>query len=353
MPLIGEDRSVTFKYRNSEEKNVIVEGSFTEAKNMALIDRTWILHVDSLPSEMYTYSFYDGKKKFLDPCNPNVVRDITDTLNYFIVDGFPGSYYKKQNVPHGKVRQLWYPSSFNENMKQRRLSVYLPADYDVNLKKTYPVLYLLHGTGGDEMAWLDMGRLSQIMDNMIAQGKAKPMIVVFTNGNISQEAAPGENSTGYTRPTTQLPKTMDGTFEASFPEIVKFIDANYKTIAKKQGRAICGLSMGGFHTLYISLNYPDLFDYSGMFSAAIGVNEQQMCPMYDNFDKKLAKYFSKKPAMLWIGCGNTDFLYKANIDFMEKMTQAGYPFEYMETEGGHIWRNWRIYLSEFVPLLFK
>lgn len=108
---------------------------------MALIDRTWILHVDSLPSEMYTYSFYDGEKKFLDPCNPNVVRDITDTLNYFIVDGFPGSYYKKQNVPHGKVRQLWYPSSFNENMKQRRLSVYLPADYDVNLKRR--ILYCI------------------------------------------------------------------------------------------------------------------------------------------------------------------------------------------------------------------
>ena len=156
LPLIGEDWSVTFKYRNSEEKNVIIEGSFTEAKNMTLKDGTWILHVDSLPSEMYTYRFYDGNKKFLDPCNPNVVRDITDTLNYFIVDGFPGSYYKKQNVPHGKVSQLWYPSSFNENMKQRRLSVYLPADYDVNLKKTYPVLYLLHGTGGDEMAWLDM-----------------------------------------------------------------------------------------------------------------------------------------------------------------------------------------------------
>lgn len=193
MPLIGEDRSVTFKYRYSEEKNVIIEGSFTEAKNMALIDRTWILHVDSLPSEMYTYSFYDGKKKFLDPCNPNVVRDITDTLNYFIVDGFPGSYYKKQNVPHGKVRQLWYPSSFNENMKQRRLSVYLPADYDVNLKKTYPVLYLLHGTGGDEMAWLDMGRLSQIMDNMIAQGKAKPMIVIMPNGIVDLDAAPGQS----------------------------------------------------------------------------------------------------------------------------------------------------------------
>ena len=87
LPLIGEDGSVTFKYRNSEEKNVIIEGSFTEVKNMTLKDGTWILHVDSLPSEMYTYRFYDGNKKFLDPCNPNVVRDITDTLNYFIVDG--------------------------------------------------------------------------------------------------------------------------------------------------------------------------------------------------------------------------------------------------------------------------
>ena len=179
------------------------------------------------------------------------------------------------------------------------------------------------------------------------------MIAVFTNGNISQEAAPGQNSTGYTRPTMQMPKTMEGSFETSFPEIVKFIDSHYKTIAKKQGRAICGLSMGGFHTLYISINNPDMFNYSGMFSAAIGVSEQQMTPLYDNFDGKLATYFSKKPALLWIGCGKTDFLYKANTDFMEKMDANGQPYEYMETDGGHIWRNWRIYLSEFVPLLFK
>ena len=111
--------------------------------------------------------------------------------------------------------------------------------------------------------------------------------------------------------------------------------------------------MGGFHTLYISINNPDMFNYSGMFSAAIGVSEQQMTPLYDNFDGKLATYFSKKPALLWIGCGKTDFLYKANTDFMAKMDANGQPYEYMETDGGHIWRNWRIYLSEFVPLLFK
>ena len=179
------------------------------------------------------------------------------------------------------------------------------------------------------------------------------MIVVFTNGNISEEAAPLENSTGYTRPTMALPQTMEGTFETSFPEIVKFIDGRYRTIAKKASRAVCGLSMGGFHTLYLSLNYPDLFDYSGMFSAAIGVSDTSISPMYQDFDGKLATYFAKKPALLWIGCGKTDFLYQANQEFMKKMDQNGFKYTYLETDGGHIWKNWRIYLSEYVPLLFK
>jgi enterochelin esterase family protein len=178
------------------------------------------------------------------------------------------------------------------------------------------------------------------------------MIAVFTNGNISQEAAPCENSTGYIHPTTALPQTMEGTFETSFPEIVKFIDSNYRTIAKKQSRAICGLSMGGFHTLYISLNNPDMFGYSGMFSAAIGVSDDSVSPIYQNFDQKLATYFSKKPSLLWIGCGNTDFLIQTNQDFVKKLKDNNYPHEYLENDGGHIWRNWRIYLTEFVPKLF-
>ena len=151
-----------------------------------------------------------------------------------------------------------------------------------NSKAKYPVLYVLHGIGGDEDAWVTQGRATQILDNLIARGEAKPMIVVFTNGNISQEAAPLENSTGYTRPTMSLPQTMEGTFETSFPEIVKFIDSRYRTIAKKQSRAICGLSMGGFHTLYITLNNPDLFNYSGMFSAAIGTGSEQTAAAQGN-----------------------------------------------------------------------
>ena len=363
-----EEGTVTFRYRAPKAVKVTVSGDFLptqvidtpfgkfEGPGVAELkegkDGIWEYTTDfKVAPEMYNYTFNVDGLNLIDNNNMWVNRDVASLTSAFIMPGGRADLYTIQDVPHGTVSKVWYDSAVAGF--DRRLSVYTPAGYNPCGKTRYPVLYVLHGIGGDEDAWLEQGRAAQILDNLIASGQAKPMIVVFTNGNISQEAAPGQNSTGYVRPTMQLPKTMEGTFETSFPEIVKFIDANYKTIAKKQSRAICGLSMGGFHTLYISLNYPDMFNYSGMFSAAIGVDGQQMCPMYENFDAKLATYFSKKPALLWIGCGKTDFLYKSNIDFMAKMDTNGQPYKYMETEGGHIWRNWRIYLSEFVPLLFK
>ena len=123
--------------------------------------------------------------------------------------------------------------------------------------------------GGDEEAWIALGRTAQILDNLIAQGKAKPMIVVMTNGNADQEAAPGESSLGLVKPNMQLPKTMEGSMESSFPDVIKFIESNYRVEKKKSSRAIAGLSMGGFHSLHISKQYPDMFDYVGLFSAAI------------------------------------------------------------------------------------
>ncbi|MCD8194237.1 MAG: esterase, partial [Tannerellaceae bacterium] len=213
--------------------------------------------------------------------------------------------------------------------------------------------YLLHGMGGDENAWSELGRTAQILDNLIAQGKAKPMIVVMTNGNAALEAAPGESSLGYVAPNMQLPKTMDGSFETSFPEIVNFIDKNYRTIKNKQNRAIAGLSMGGFHSLHISKQYPDLFNYIGLFSAAvIPPDGNAQSPVYEHLEEKLKVQFAKKPALYWIAIGNTDFLYQANVDYRQLLDEKGYPYEYYETGEGHIWKNWRIYLTEFVPKLF-
>lgn len=371
-PEINEDGTVTFRYRAPKAVKVTVSGDFLPTQKMTFKmngqERTydapvvaelkegqngvWEYTTDfKVAPEMYTYTFNVDGNNVIDNNNMWVNRDIASLTSAFIVPGGRADLYTIQDVPHGTVSKVWYESATAGF--DRRLSVYTPAGYEQNRKQKYPVLYVLHGIGGDEDAWLDQGRAAQILDNLIAQGKAAPMIVVFTNGNISQEAAPGQNSTGYTRPTTQLPQTMEGTFETSFPEVVKFIDSNYRTIARKQSRAICGLSMGGFHTLYITLNNPDMFGYSGMFSAAIGVSDTSISPIYQDFDAKLATYFSRKPALLWIGCGNTDFLIQANQDFVKKLDENNYPHEYLENEGGHIWRNWRIYLTEFVPKLFR
>lgn len=371
-PVVNEDGTVTFRYKAPKAVKVTVSGDFLPTQkmtfNMEGQERTfdvpgaaelkegqfgiWEYTTDfKVAPEMYTYTFNVDGNTVIDNNNMWVNRDVSSLTSAFIVPGGRADLYTIQDVPHGTVSKVWYESATAGF--DRRLSVYTPAGYNPTAKTRYPVLYVLHGIGGDEDAWIAQGRATQILDNLIAQGKAKPMIVVFTNGNISQEAAPGENSTGYTRPTMQLPQTMEGTFETAFPEIVKFIDSNYKTIAKKQSRAICGLSMGGFHTLYISLNYPDMFGYSGMFSAAIGVSDPSISPIYQDFDKKLETYFSKKPALLWIGCGDTDFLIQANRDFVKKLQDNNYPHEYLENGGGHIWRNWRIYFTEFVPKLFK
>ena len=375
-PVINADGTVTFRYQDPKAVRVEVTGDFLPTQKMDVEFNGQKMSYDvpgvgvlqegkngvweyttpfKVAPEMYTYTFTVDGKSMIDPNNVFVNRDIASLTSVLLVSeaGARSDLYAIHRVPHGTVSKVWYPSATAGF--DRRLTVYTPAGYETS-KAKYPVLYVLHGIGGDEDAWVTQGRATQILDNLIARGKAKPMIVVFTNGNISQEAAPLENSTGYTRPTMSLPQTMEGSFETAFPEIVKFIDSRYRTLAKKQGRAICGLSMGGFHTLYITLNNPDMFNYSGMFSAAIGTGSEQQAAhkeIYENVDGKLATYFAKKPALLWIGIGKTDFLIQSNNEFRAKLDAAGYPYTYMETDGGHIWRNWRIYLSEFVPLIFK
>lgn len=303
-----------------------------------------------LDPELYSYTFVVDSLKMTDPSNVYQIRDVGSVTNVFIIPGGRGDLYSVNDVPHGTVSKVWYKSP--SLGMDRRLTVYTPAGYEGG-KDRYPVLYLLHGMGGDENAWSELGRAAQILDNLIAQGKAQPMIVVMPNGNASQQAAPGETSEGLKAPTTQLPKTMDGSFEASFPEMVNFIDSNYRTIPQKASRAIAGLSMGGFHSLHISKEYPDMFDYVGLFSAAILPNQSVQSPIYADSDAKLKRQFDRKPALYWIAIGDKDFLYDANSQFRKTLDAKGYPYEYLETGDGHIWKNWRIYLSEFAPKLFR
>ena len=312
----------------------------------------WSYTSSALSPELYTYNLIVDGVKITDPLNVYAVRDIASMFNIFMIGGGVKGLYQVKNVPHGTVAKVWYNSPTAG--LTRRMTVYTPAGYETSGTKRYPVLYLLHGIGGDENAWSELGRATQILDNLIAEGKAEPMIVVMTNGNISQEAAPGETSEGFKTPTMMLPKTMDGNFETAFPDVIKFVEHTYRVQSDKNHRAIAGLSMGGFHSLFISINNPDTFGYVGLFSAA--VDKQQsggVISVYENRNQKIDKLFSKSPKLFWIGIGSTDFLYQSNVDLRKYLDSKHYKYTYMETEGGHIWRNWRIYLSEFVQKLFK
>ncbi len=353
-PEIHENKTVTFRIKAPKAVKVQVLGDFLSKGVADLVENkegVWEYTTpEPLAPELYSYAFVVDGLKVNDPNNVYMIRDVATVNNIFIVGGERADLYKVNKVPHGSVAKVWYHSP--SLGIDRRMTVYTPAGYETSGKR-YPVFYLLHGMGGDENAWSELGRAAQILDNLIAQGKAESMIVVMTNGNADLEAAPGESSLGYMPPTTRLGKTMEGSFETHFPEVVKFIDKNYRTKANKKNRAIAGLSMGGFHSLHISKQYPDMFDYVGLFSAAIMPGKNATSPVYKDMEGKLKLQFAKKPALYWIAIGKTDFLYKANREYRKLLDEKGYPYEYFENEDGHIWRNWRIYLTEFTPKLFK
>ena len=354
-PEVNPDGSVTFRLYAPKAHNVTVIGDWingiaplTEGEG-----GVWEYTTAPLPSELYTYRFYVDGLIGLDPGNPFTLRDVGYTFSYFYVDGDKASYYEVQDVPHGNVEQIWYRSGATG--KDRRLSVYLPAAYDG--KKKFPVLYLLHGSGGDENAWLELGKTARIMDNLIARGEAVPMIVVMPNGNIGVQAAPGETPDNLAfRPvmSNEIPSSYkNGTYEASFGEIVSFIDSRYKTVRNRQSRAVAGLSMGGFHSLYISLNHPDLFSWTGLFSAGLVPQFTSELDVYSNREAKLRAYQKKGCNLFWIAIGKEDFLYDVNADFRTELDALGFPYEYHESSRGHLWCNWRQYLLLFAPRLFR
>ncbi|NLD22039.1 MAG: esterase [Bacteroidales bacterium] len=360
-PEINPDNTVTFRLIAPKAMKVELIGDiFNDPDNggqgsaqLKEIEGVWTYTTPTpLEPELYFYNFKVDGLKINDPNNVHIIRDVANIFNVFIIGGPRADLYKVNDVPHGTVSRVWYDSptvGFD-----RRLTIYTPAGYEQNTKTKYPVFYLMHGAGGDEEAWIALGRTSQILDNLIAQGKAKPMIVVMTNENINQEAAAGESSFGYVQPsmgassqTKTVPTGID--FIKAFPDIQKFVESNYRTINKKSSRAIGGLSMGGFYTVNVSKENPDTFDYMGVFSAGLRMNDQSK----DKDEAQLAIQFSKKPKLYWIGIGKTDFLYSYTKTMRDYFDEQNYPYVYYESEGGHIWRNWRIYLSEFVPLLFK
>lgn len=360
--VVNNDNTVTFRFLAPNAKKVQIAGDFAEKAEKNPIgglvgtglidmqkegDSIWVYTSKPLESELYSYVFVVDGISTIDPNNPYVYRDFATVSNVFLVGHGKADLYAVKDVAHGTLTSCWYKSA---GLKcSRRLNVYTPAGYETS-KQKYPVLYLLHGMGGDEDEWVHFGRTCQILDNLIAQGKAKPMIVVMPNGHSGMKAAPGESSLGYYKPFHV--KDVPGDFELYFPEIIKYVESNFRVIADKQHRAIAGLSMGGAHTINISRYYENTFDYVGVFSSAPLIRDFNN-KVYANFDATLQKQIKNGVKLYWLGIGREDFLLKANQDFRAKLDKYGMKYTFVETSDGHVWKNWRIYLSQFTPLLFK
>jgi len=357
-PEIYEDNTVTFRVQAPGAEEVRLTGDWMPAEGWVpgsvLMEQDenglWSFTNAVLEPEFYGYAFLIDGVRTNDPNNVFVSRDIATNTNILLIPGGQADLYRVNDVEHGSVTRCWYDSPGLE--MTRRITIYTPPGYESS-KDSYPVLYLLHGAGGDEEAWNELGRVSQIMDNLIAQGKVEPMIVAMPNGNVSQQAAPGEGIRGYFKPQFMEPGTMDGTYEGAFMDIVNFVEDSYRVKAKMKYRAVAGLSMGGFHSLHISRYYPNTFDYVGLFSAAILPNQNTTSEVYQDIDGTLLTQMENGYKLYWIGIGKTDFLYNNVKLYTEKLDAMGMPYTYRESDGGHIWKNWRVYLSEFTPLLFK
>lgn len=346
-PDISTDNTVTFRYVNPKAVTVRLTGDFLPrgAVDMKEVDGVWTYTTAPLEGELYTYAYVVDGKRVLDPSNVYMNRDIATWSNIFVMStrkGDAGYYYQNNNVPHGSVTRIWYDS---ENAKMdRRMTVYLPNGYEQG-KEKYPVLYLLHGSGGDENAWSELGRTIQIMDNLIAEGAAKPMIVVMPNGVVRNPSAPEANEQNMFQPTMTNSRDQDTRpMEDEFPLIKKFVERTFRVKTGQYNTAVAGLSMGGRQSFSISLRYPGTIGYVGMFSGAGSGPDNE---------KEMKAFFAAKPRLYWIGVGSEDGVKVSASALRDYCKEKGYPYEYHESGGGHIWKNWRAYLTIFVQKLFN
>ena len=336
--------SVTFRLKADYATVVKLSGSWMPNPYGGTNDmvrgenNVWSVKIALPAPEIYTYNFVVDGVAVNDPQNIYVQRDGTRYLPMLIVPGERTENYGEA-TQHGTVSHPWYDSKLLGY--SRRLTVYTPYGYEANPKKKYPVLYLLHGAGGDEEAWISMGRTAQILDNLIEKGLAEPMIVVMPNGNPGQQAA---RTLGI--PEKQMnwraPEFQNVYVRSLCEEIVPFIEKNFRAIAKPASRAIAGLSMGGGHTISASILYPEMFDYICPLSAAGQASAEQIAAL-----KKAGV------KLYFLACGDADFLFQGSQQLDKTLTEQGLDHVYFVSDGGHTWSNWRLYLNTFAPKLFK
>ncbi|WP_303921397.1 esterase [Draconibacterium sediminis] len=344
-PEFGE-KTVTFRIAAPDAKLVRLYGSWMEARNSSVnmmkdTAGVWSVSVPTPSPELYTYNFIVDGLVVNDSRNVFMQRDGTRYLSVLLVPGEQTENYFEANE-HGNLSKVWYDSPTIGT--KRRMFVYTPYGYETS-GEDYPVLYLLHGGGGDEDAWSTMGRARQILDNLIEKGLAKPMICVMPNGNPGQQAA--KTQLLEEKPFDRRdPENADLYVKSIVNDIIPYIESHYRVIAKPEARAVSGLSMGGGHTLAVTRLFPGTFDYICPLSIGVRGNAADI-------DKQFQAVKQGGYKLYWFACGESDFLWEMAKEMDAALTRNGLEHTFYVTDGGHTWANWRKYLNTFAPLLFR
>jgi enterochelin esterase-like enzyme len=339
---VHPDRTITFRLPAPKAADAAVNIEFAQgAQRMEKDDKgVWSITLGPAAPEIYTYTFTVDGVRNIDPNNPNLKTGVRTTSSLIEIPAAEPTFYDPRPVPHGTVHLHLYESK-SLNMA-RQVLVYTPPGYEKQ-KGKYPVLYLLHGSGDTETGWDSVGRANVILDNLLAEGKAKPMIVVMPFGH-------PEPSVGFG--SIHPPNPDRSAFNRDLLEdIMPFVESTYRISAKADTRALAGLSMGGAQSLNIGLTHLELFHWIGVFSAGM--------PRSGDPEQTFASAFAtpaatnRKIKLFWIGIGRQDPGFESAQHLTELLHRHEIEHEFHPSEGRHAWTVWRHYLAEFAPRLFQ
>jgi len=345
--VIHPDRSVTFSYKDAAAGKVTLSLDFIGVPIPMKKDEAgvWTVTTAPLRPEIYSYHFEADGDSRLDPMNPHTTVNLINISNMLTVPGETPEPWEPTDVPHGTVYHYLYTSATVLGLPahQSAYVVYTPPGYDANTKKPYPVLYLLHGWSDNELGWTAVGRANLMLDNLLAEGRIKPMVVVMPLGYGDIAFVRGHKV--WDDPAT-IDHNTDLFAQALLTEVLPRVEAEYHVSKDRNDRAIVGLSMGGLESLEVGLTHTGQFAWIGGFSSAV----QKL-----NYTQALASLDPKTAnlRLLWIACGTEDHLIEPNRKFIAFLKTKDMPVTQVETPGLHTWLVWRDNLIHFAPLLFQ
>jgi enterochelin esterase family protein len=358
-PEVLPDNRVTFRLRAPNAAAVLVNGDWPGGRGLRMTKDAagvWSVTTEPLTSEIWSYTFSVDGVTMLDPGNYHAMRDGARYLSPVLIPGEGSALYQTHAVPHGAVSAVWYPSPVLK--AERRLLVYTPPGYEGSTAR-YPTIYLFHGGSADEEAWNLLGVFNVIMDNLIAQGKAKPMIVVLPNAYWNEAAV---LDVGKARSVPSAPAGGGGqSYDQAGEDIVKgiipFVEKHFRALTGRENRAIAGLSMGGGIAINVGLKRLDVFASvgefsSGMFGGVGGYAAYDIDKISPGFLKDSGAT-NRRLKLLYFSCGTEDPRMPFQTKAADNLRAHGIKLTFRSFPGAHEWRVWRSSLADFAPLLFR